>query len=241
MDTGALLATLNLLAVPAFVRARVRGIRDNRKNTAFDSKDPIVFEADDIALPVNVFDSDDSNPNIIRMLLRPHINIKDFVKFFIVREATEDNTMPTRIEDEDKKLLANVYYISGCSGAGKSYLMREIAWRTLNRYKRARIVYIPDFIEWAECQNDNERLLYFYKAVMIGLAGDEGFRFEELDIDYDNLYTVDTLMIDIISAIETFCEEFDSKGKPLRLIFCINNYERTFTIIDRIIEEISIR
>ncbi|KAJ2520083.1 hypothetical protein H4217_002264, partial [Coemansia sp. RSA 1939] len=102
--------------------------------------------------------------------------------------------MPTRIDDEDKKLLANVRYISGCSGAGKSYLMREVAWRTLNRYKRVRIVYISDFTEWTECQNDNERLLYFYKAVMIGLAGDEGFKFEALDIDCDNLYTVDTLM-----------------------------------------------
>ncbi|KAJ2661522.1 hypothetical protein IWW48_002390 [Coemansia sp. RSA 1200] len=125
-----------------------------------------------------------------------------------------------------------MHYISGCSGAGKGYLMRETAWRTLGKCDNARIVYIPDFIGWTKCQNNNERLLYFYKAVMIGLADDEDFTFDKLGIDSEDSYTVDELMEMIIDGIAEYCKTIVIEGKPLRLLFCINNYKKTDDIID---------
>ncbi|KAJ2557201.1 hypothetical protein EV175_001488 [Coemansia sp. RSA 1933] len=202
-----LVQSIQSLTVSDSVRQAVDSIavRAQQLADAFNSSDPKFIEENDIAIPVDI---DLNQFNNLRLLLRPRIgtDIAKKVIDFMSADTINDEDMEYPPDDiipgssgsanksETLRTENNVLHITGCLGSGKSHVLREVAWRVLYGFKNARIVYIPDCVEWAG-HNYEAQLEYFCKAVMIGLARDtDSFSFGELKLQPDRAYFLDHIV-----------------------------------------------
>ncbi|KAJ2088041.1 hypothetical protein IW140_005162, partial [Coemansia sp. RSA 1813] len=235
MDTTTLVQILHSLTVSDSIRNTVDRIAHTNITEALLSKQPYFLNVEDIAIPVDITTTPDNEPVLRSLLLRPQIHIAGNVQEFISRERDPDLSDDDIIQvtsnfkpnANETRVWDNALYIAGCSGSGKSYMMREIAWRVRCASDNARVVYIPDCKEWANCNSSRERLVYFCKAVMIGLALDTSFNFNAFGINEERATPLTDLVDLIIDGIGNFCEDHGPEGRPLRILFCFDRYQAT--------------
>ncbi|KAJ1722975.1 hypothetical protein LPJ53_002641 [Coemansia erecta] len=127
--------------------------------------------------------------------------------------------------------MASHIFLTGCMGNGKSYVMRELAARSVSKYPNLRVAYIPDCRVWSRLDGRTELLRYLTRALSIAFALDaswaEGIEYsinERIGNGTNDLDNIKTLVDSTCKDI-TWCSGTSTAEYEGRLLLCIDNYD----------------
>ncbi|KAI8326441.1 hypothetical protein GQ54DRAFT_301104 [Martensiomyces pterosporus] len=119
----------------------------------------------------------------------------------------------------------NLIFLTGCNGVGKSFAMRELALRLINRKEsNVRVVYIGDCEAWGSKARMEDKITYLLMALRLAFSADDDFGTIFDSLEDSTVGTADAISFQILKAVAKYCKEHADKSRtPLRVVFFLDN------------------
>ncbi|KAJ2746865.1 hypothetical protein GGI20_001018 [Coemansia sp. BCRC 34301] len=133
--------------------------------------------------------------------------------------------------------LSNVLFFTGCSGTGKSHILRELAGRAIGASASIRVATIDDCRSWAAL-DAWAQVSYLASAIGQGFSTDESFgasAFHALTVA--SMTSASMLALQVVDTVARYC-----KASGVRVLFCVDGYSDTLgTVVCDVVQGVAQR
>ncbi|KAJ2777387.1 hypothetical protein GGI15_004524 [Coemansia interrupta] len=161
-----------------------------------------------------------------------------------VSDSTSKMPTTQTLPETGNVYMSSHIFLTGCMGNGKSYVMRDLAVRSISKYPNIRVAYIPDCRVWSQLGDRIELLKYLVRALWIAFALDESWA---AGVEYsvgDRIGNGTNDLGNIINMVDGVCQDIVSSENPIglqyegRLLLCIDNYDAASAEVRSIVVEL---